>query len=63
MLVIRIYLTLLTLLFLLSAVVIRGIGVLEATVILASLLFLILDTREELKDLRLLEARVSSLYK
>jgi hypothetical protein len=39
----------------------RGIGVLSATVTVCPLLYLILDIREELQDLRLLEARISSL--
>lgn len=61
MLAIRLYIAALTLTFLLAAVMTKGIGVLEATVVVCSLLYMILDIREELHSLRLLEARVSSL--
>jgi hypothetical protein len=61
MLAIRLYIATLALTFLLAAVMTKGIGVLEATVLVCSLLYLILDIREELQALRLLEARVSSL--
>ena len=60
-LTIRLYVAALTLTFLLAAVMTKGIGVLEATVVVCSLLYMILDIREELHSLRLLEARVSSL--
>ena len=61
MFAIRIYLSALTLTFLVVALMTRGIGVLEATVVVCALLFTILDVREELKALRSLEARVLSL--
>ncbi len=61
MFALRIYVVALTLAFLVGAVMTRGIGVLQATVIVCPLLYMILDIREELQDLRLLEARVSSL--
>jgi hypothetical protein len=61
MLAIRIYLSALTLTFLVVALMTRGIGVLEATVVVCALLYTILDVREELKALRSLEARVLSL--
>ena len=61
MLAIRLYIAALTLTFLLAAVMTKGIGVLEATVVVCPLLYMILDIREELQALRLLEARVSSL--
>ena len=61
MFAIRIYLSALTLTFLVVALMTRGIGVLEATVVVCALLYTILDVREELKALRLLEARVLSL--
>jgi hypothetical protein len=61
MLAIRLYIATLALTFLLAAVMTKGIGVLEATVLVCSLLYLILDIREELQALRLLEARVASL--
>jgi hypothetical protein len=38
----------------------RGIGVLDAVVVVCPMLYLILDMREELQTLKLLEARVSS---
>jgi hypothetical protein len=61
MFAIRIYLSALTLTFLVVALMTRGIGVLEATVVVCALLYTILDVREELKALRSLEARVRSL--
>jgi hypothetical protein len=59
-LAIRIYICVLTLTFLLTSLLISGIGRLEGTVIVCALLYLIFDIREELRDLRALEARVSS---
>lgn len=61
MFAIRLYVTALALTFLLSVVVTRDIGVLEATVMVCSVLYIILDIRAELQELRLLEARVDSL--
>ena len=61
MFAVRIYIVALTLAFLVAIVMTRGIGVLSATVIACPLLYLILDIREELQDLRLLEARIASL--
>ncbi len=61
MFAIRLYVAALTLTFLLTAVASGGIGVLEATVIVCPVVYMILDIRAELQDLRLLEARVSSL--
>lgn len=61
MFVIRIYLTTLTLTFLILTSLTKGIGVLEAIAVVCPLLYMILDTREELLALRSLEARVSSL--
>lgn len=61
MFAIRIYLSALTLTFLVVAVMTSGIGVLEATVVVCPLLYMILDIREELQALRSLEARVFSL--
>lgn len=58
MFAIRIYLSALTLTFVVAALMTRGIGVLEATVVTCSLLYTILDIREELKALRSLETRV-----
>jgi hypothetical protein len=61
MFAIRIYLSALTLMFLGVAGMTRGIGVLEATVVVCPLLYMILDIRAELQTLRLLEAKVFSL--
>jgi hypothetical protein len=61
MFAIRIYLSALTLTFLAVAVMTRGIGVLEATVVVCPLLYMILDIRVELEALRSLEAKVFSL--
>ena len=58
MFAIRIYLSALTLNFLVVALMTRGIGVLEATVVVCALLYTILDIREELQALRSLETRV-----
>jgi hypothetical protein len=61
MFAIRIYLSALTLTFLGAAVMTRGIGILEATVVVCPLLYMILDIRAELQALRSLEAKVFSL--
>ena len=58
MFTIRLYLATLTLTFLVSTIMTRGIGVLEATVVVCPLLYMILDIREELQALRSLETRV-----
>ena len=60
MFAIRIHLSALTLTFLVVAVITKGIGVFEATVVACPLLSMILDTSEELKGLR--RARISSLH-
>ena len=56
---IRLYLSALTLVFLLLAWFDRGLGVLEAIVVVCALVYLILDAREHLRlvrtDLELLE--------
>ena len=57
----RLYISALTLVFLLLVLVTRDIGVLDAIVVICPPLYLILDMKEELKSLRSLEARVSSL--
>ena len=61
MLAIRLYVAGLTILFLLLVLATRSIGILEASVVVCPLLYLILDLREELVELRQLEARVSLL--
>ena len=65
---IRIYLSALTLVFLFSAWFTRGVGVLEAIVVVSALVYLILDAREHLQlakaDFELmqkLEKKVSDL--
>ena len=59
MLAIRVYLSVLTLLFLFSAGVSRGVGPFEAIIVVCALIYLILDAREHLHaakaDLRALE--------
>ena len=57
---IRLLIAALTLIFLLLALMTRDIGVLEAIVVVCPPLYLILDMREELQTLKILEARVSS---
>jgi hypothetical protein len=59
MFAIRIYLSALTLTFLGVAVMTIGIGVLEATVVVCPLLYMIFDIRAELQTLRSLEAKVT----
>jgi len=60
MFAIRLYLALLTLAFLLSMLLTNRLGILAAIVGICSLLYLILDTREELQRLKLLEAQLSA---
>ena len=67
---IRIYLSALTLVFLLSAWFSHGVSLLEGTVITCALIYLILDTREYLKlaqveseKLQQLEERLSLLLR
>ncbi|MEP6921901.1 MAG: hypothetical protein ABI967_12310 [bacterium] len=61
MFAIRLYVAGLTLTFLLCALFSKGIAKLEATVIACALLYLILDARKELIELKTLESQVSSL--
>jgi len=61
MLAIRLYVAGLTILFLLLVLATRSFGILEASLVVCPLLYLILDLREELVELRQLEARVSLL--
>jgi len=70
MLVIRLYISTLTLLFLSLSLAIRGLGVLEAIVITCAIIYLILDVRTDLQALNLeyrllqeLEQRVSNLVR
>jgi len=61
MFAIRAYISALTLTFLVATLMTRGIGLLEATIVVCPLLYMILDIREDLRALRSLEARVASL--
>ena len=60
MFAIRLYLALLTLAFLLSMLLTNRLGILAAIIGTCSLLYLIIDTREELQRTKLLEAQVSA---
>lgn len=61
MAVIRLYLALLTVAFFLAVVMTTGIGVLEATVMTSVPMLLILDIREELTEIKLLEKKLASI--
>ena len=61
MLPLRLYVAALTLFFLIVVLATRGIGTLEAVVLVGPLLYLILDLREELVKLKQLEANTSLL--
>lgn len=58
---IRLYLTALTLVFIIAVVATIGIGALEAIVMTSVPVLLILDIREELRTIRLLEKRIADL--
>ena len=60
MLTIRIYVSVLILTFLFSTLLTKGMVILEGIVIVCALLYMILEMRAELRDLRLLETHVSS---
>lgn len=57
---IRLYLALLTIIFFLAVVMTIGIGILEATVLTSVPLLLILDMRDELREIKLLELRIAT---
>ncbi|HSE17430.1 MAG TPA: hypothetical protein VLB46_10275 [Pyrinomonadaceae bacterium] len=68
MLAIRIYISALTLLFLVLVIANRGLGILEGVVITCAVVYLILDVRTDLQSLKLefrllqeLEQRISEL--
>lgn len=61
MFAIRLYVTALTVTFLLASLMITGIGVLHGIVLICAPLYLILDAREDLHELRELEAQVALL--
>jgi hypothetical protein len=70
MMAIRIYISALTLVFLVLVVMSRGLGTLEAVVITCALIYLILDARDQLETLKLelqslqdLEQRISALLR
>jgi hypothetical protein len=70
MLTIRLYIFALTLLFLLLVIANRAVGVLEAIVITSAIVYLILDTRDELlarkaelQSLQDLEQRISAMLR
>jgi len=70
MLLIRLFISVLTLLFLFLVITNRSLGVLEAVVITCALIYLILDARDELRTLKLelqclqdLEQRISALLR
>lgn len=52
MLAIRLYISALTFLFLFLVIANRGLGILEAVVVTGAILYLILDTRTHLQELR-----------
>ena len=52
MLAIRLYISALTLFFLIVVIANRGLGVLEAIVVTCAILYLILDVRTELHELK-----------
>jgi hypothetical protein len=60
MFAIRVYPAVLTLAFWTTTLITNRFGFLAATVAICALLYLILDTREELQRSRLLEAQVSA---
>ena len=57
----RLYNTALTLTFLMLVMFNRGLGILEGTVIVSSVLFLILDAKIDHDQLKALEAEVTEL--
>ena len=66
MLIIRVYISALTLIFLIAVIALRGLGILEAVVISSAVVYLILDVRtdlqsskNELRILKELEQRLS----
>jgi hypothetical protein len=52
MLAIRLYISALTILFLVLVTASRGVGILEAVVVTCTVLYLILDVRTDLRELR-----------
>ena len=52
MLITRLYISALTLFFLILVIANRGLGILEAVVVTCAILYLILDVRAELQELK-----------
>jgi hypothetical protein len=70
MLAIRLYISALTLIFLLLVIASRGLGLLEGIVITCALVYLILDVRTDLQSIKIefrllqeLEQRISELLR
>jgi hypothetical protein len=61
MLILRLYIAVLVVVFLVVSLFNQGIGFLEGTVITSSLFFLIFDSQKDLNDLKQIEAEVASL--
>jgi len=61
MFAIRLYVAALIVTFLLAFLMTSGIGVLHGIVLVCGLLYLILDAREDLQELKQLEAQVALL--
>jgi hypothetical protein len=61
MLLLRVYIALLALVFLLLTVFLRGVGLLEGAVAICALFFLIFDTRLELLRRKEIEKQIYSL--
>lgn len=61
MFTIRLYICVLAIVFLVAALLTRGIGLLDGTVVVSAVIYLILDAREELKTLRRVEELINSL--
>jgi hypothetical protein len=61
MLILRLYIAVLVLVFLIVSLFNQGIGFLEGTVMTCGLFFLIFDTKKDLEDLRQIEAEIASL--
>ncbi len=63
MLAIRIYISALTLFFLIVVIANRGLGLLEAVVVTCAIVYLILDVRTELQELKSELSMLKALYK
>jgi len=63
MLAIRIYISALTLFFLIVVTLNRGLGLLEAIVVTCAIVYLILDVRTELQELKSELSMLRELYK